>query len=462
MSFFNATKRLFVKEKGDVDMTEGNIWRHIVAFALPLLIGSLFQQLYNTVDTWVLGRYVSDEAFSAVGAVSPIVNMLIGFFTGLSSGASVVISQYYGARQFDKIDKAVRTSSLITLISGVLLSILGILLSPFMLDLMNMPENVYDEAKTYLIIYFAGMIGLMIYNMGAGILRAIGDSQKPFYFLACTTIVNIVLDLLFAIKFKMGVGGVAYATIIAQGVSAILVIVSLLRHKGCIRLRAPYVSLDPSILKKIIIIGIPAAIQVSITSFSNVFVQSYVNYFGDTVMGGWTAYTKIDQLMFLPMQAIALAATTFVGQNLGKRNEERAERGVKVSLWLSVIVTVAIMIPIIIFAPYMVKFFNENEEIIAYGSDFLKYLSPFYVLCCVNQVYAGALRGAGNSRTPMVIMLLTFVLFRQVYLFVMANYISNTVMNIAMAYPAGWLVCTLIYIVYYKRIGLSHGKMKLD
>lgn len=462
MSFSDTVKGLFVKKKSDVDMTEGNIWRHLIIFALPLLMGSLFQQLYNTVDTWVLGRYVSDEAFSAVGAVTPIVNMLIGFFTGLSSGASVVISQYYGAKQFDRIDKAVRTSSLITLISGVLLSVLGIILVPLMLDLMKMPENVYKEAETYLVIYFAGMTGLMIYNMGSGILRAIGDSQKPFYFLACTTVVNIVLDLVFAINFKMGVAGVAYATIIAQGVSALLVIISLLKHKGCIRLRAPYVSLDSPILKKIIIIGIPAALQVSVTSFSNVFVQSYVNHFGDTVMGGWTAYTKIDQLMFLPMQAIALAATTFVGQNLGKKNEERAKKGVTVSLWLSVFVTVIIMIPIIIFAPYLVRFFNENAEIIAYGSDFLIYLSPFYVLCCVNQVYAGALRGAGNSRTPMVIMLLTFVLFRQVYLFIMANYISNTVMNIAMAYPAGWLVCTLIYIVYYKRVGLSRGKMKLD
>ena len=272
MSITATIKRIFLRQKHDVDMTEGNIWRHIIVFALPLLIGSVFQQLYNTVDTWVLGKYVSDQAFSAVGSVGPIVNMLIGFFTGLSSGASVVISQYYGAKRFDKIDKAVRTASLITLISGVLLSLLGILLVPAMLDLMNMPENVYEEAQTYLVIYFAGMTGLMIYNMGAGILRAIGDSQKPFFFLACTAIVNILLDLLFAIKFKMGVAGVAYATIIAQGVSAILVIISLLRHKGCIKLRSPYFSLDVSILKKIIIIGI-----VQITEQANKSPQAIIS-----------------------------------------------------------------------------------------------------------------------------------------------------------------------------------------
>jgi putative MATE family efflux protein len=443
-------------------MTEGNIWSHIILFALPLLVGSLFQQLYNTVDTWVLGRYVSDEAFSAVGSVGPIVNMLIGFFTGFSSGASVVISQYYGAKRYDQIDKAVRTASLITLVAGILLSALGIILTPTMLRIMKMPENVFAEAKTYLTIYFAGLIGLMIYNMGAGILRAIGDSQKPFYFLACTAVINIVLDLLFAIKFKMGVAGVAYATIIAQGISAILVVITLLTHKGCIRLRAPYLSIDFSILKKIVFIGIPAALQLFITAFSNVFVQSYINFFGDTVMGGWTAYTKIDQFMFMPMQAVALATTTFVGQNLGKKNVERAERGVTVSLLISLIVTATIMIPIMIFSPYMVKFFNENEEIIAYGSDFLKYITPFYLLCCINQVYAGALRGAGNSRTPMIIMLFSFVLFRQAYLFVMANFISNTVMNVAMAYPAGWLLCTIIYFIYYKSVGLSRGKMKLD
>ncbi len=462
MSITATIKRFFLRQKEDVDMTDGNIWKHIIVFSLPLLLGSVFQQLYNTVDTWVLGRYVSDQAFSAVGTVGPIINMLIGFFTGLASGAGVVISQYYGAKRYDKVSEAVRTSALITLVCGVLLSVLGIVTVPYMLNMMNTPESVFFEAKSYLTIYFAGMIGLMVYNMGAGILRAIGDSKKPFYFLTCSALINIALDLLFVLVFNMGVEGVAYATVIAQGCSAVLVVITLLSHKGCIRLTSPYLDFDASILKKIVIVGIPAAIQLSITAFSNVFVQSYINFFGDTVMGGWTAYTKIDQFMFMPMQAVSLAATTFVGQNLGNKNSARAEKGVRISLVIATLTTIVVMIPIMAFAPFMVRFFNENPEIIKYGTMFLRYITPFYALCCVNQVYAGALRGSGNSRAPMVIMLFSFVLFRQVYMFVMANYISNTVMNIAMGYPAGWLVCTLIYLIYYHKIGFKGGNLKLD
>ena len=455
MSLSATLKRIIPKQKNDVDMTEGSIWKHIIVFALPLLVGSVFQQLYNTVDTWVLGKYVNDAAFSAVGAVGPIINMLIGTFTGLASGAGVIISQYYGAKQYDRVEKAVRASAFLTLISGIVLTVLGIILVPYMLRLMNMPEDVFDEGYTYLTIYFAGMTGLMVYNMGSGILRAVGDSQKPFYFLVCSAIINIVLDLLFVLVFDMGVAGVAYATIIAQGVSAILVTLSLLRHKGCIKLKAPYISCDRLLLKQIFRVGAPAAIQLAITAFSNVFIQSYINYFGKEVMGGWTAYGKIDQFMFMPMQAVALATTTFVGQNLGKGNYKRAESGVRVSLILACLCTFFIMVPIEIFSPHLVMFFNENPEIIEYGTMFLRYITPFYVLCCLNQVYAGALRGAGNSRAPMIIMISGFVVFRQLYMFVVANYISNTVMFITMGYPAGWIVCTLIMTIYYNRTHLK-------
>ena len=451
MSIASALKRMIPKRRSDVDMTEGSIWHHIVVFSLPLLVGSIFQQLYNTVDTWILGKYVNDAAFSAVGAVGPITNMLIGTFTGLASGAGVVVSQYYGARQYDKVEKTVRTATFLTLVSAVIFTALGIILVPSLLNLMNMPKDVFDEGRTYLTIYFAGMVGLMVYNMGSGILRAVGDSQKPFYFLVCSALINIVLDLLFVLVFHMGVAGVAYATIIAQGVSAMLVILALLRNGGCIRLKAPYASFDGDLLKQIFRVGAPAAIQLAITAFSNVFIQAYINYFGKEVMGGWTAYGKIDQFMFMPMQAVGLAATTFVGQNLGKGNFKRAEKGVRISLLLATACTFAVMIPIEIFAPYLVEFFNDNPEIIRYGTMFLRYITPFYVICCVNQVYAGALRGSGNSRAPMFIMLAGFVAFRQIYMYIVSNYISNTVMFITMGYPAGWIFCTVLMIVYYNK-----------
>lgn len=273
-------KNKFARFDPGPDMTKGSIIAHLIWFSLPLLAGNLFQQLYNTVDAWVVGNFVSNEAFSAVGTVGPIINMLIGFFLGFSSGAGIVISQYYGARRYDKVHDTVHTAIVMTLVLAVILSIVGILLIPLMLDLMKTPEEVVPESTKYLTIYFAGMVGLMLYNMGSGILRAVGDSKRPFYFLVVSAVINTVLDLLFVCVFGMGVEGVAYATIIAQGVSAFLVILSLLKSDTCVVLHFRDLRIHPQMLAKIVKIGIPSAIQPAITGFSNVFVQSYINSFG--------------------------------------------------------------------------------------------------------------------------------------------------------------------------------------
>ncbi len=432
-------------------MTEGNIARHLVNFALPLLIGNIFQQFYNTVDTWVVGNYVSNEAFSAVGTVGPVINMLIGLFGGMSSGASVVIAQYYGAHRNDKVKEAVHTSAALTLILCVAFTVIGLLLIQPMLRLMKTPVEVLPESTAYLTIYFAGMSGLMIYNMGSGILRAVGDSTRPFYFLVVSAVLNIVLDLVFVIAFDMGVRGVGFATIIAQGVSALLISLSLLHSESCVRLRIRDLRINGKMLRKVIRVGIPAGLQMAITGFSNVFVQSYINHFGADCMSGWTAYSKIDQLLILPMQSVGLASTTFVGQNLGQSKVDRAKQGIRTALLMAVAVTFCVMIPVIVFAPQLVAFFNDKPEVIGYGTLLLRYISPFYLVCCINQVYAGALRGSGNSRVPMVIMLVSFVLFRQCYLYVMANFVSNEVVPIVLGYPAGWVLCSLITLVYYKR-----------
>ena len=446
------------KNKQDVDMTQGNIWHHIIAFALPLLFGNLFQQLYNTVDTWVVGNFASNEAYSAVGTVSPIINMLIGFFSGLASGAGVVISQYYGAKYFDKVEDAVHTSIVMTLLLGVLFTGLGIFLIPYMLKLMNMPESVIPEATTYLTIYFAGIIGLMFYNMGAGILRAVGDSKRPFYFLVVCAIMNTVLDLVFVIVFDMGVAGVALATILSQFTSATLVIRTLLKTDSCVKLTPRKLRIHWQLLKKIFAVGIPAALQLAITAFSNIFVQSYINFFGPDCMSGWTTYTKVDQLLFLPMQSISLAATTFVGQNLGKNQVERARKGVTVAQILACSATVILMIPVITFAAPVAAFFNDAPTVVENATLFLTWLTPFYVLCCFNQVYSGALRGAGNAKAPMIIMLASFVAFRQLYLYFMSQ-ICNEIIPISMAYPAGWLLCSAITVIYYYKVRL--GKTRL-
>lgn len=438
----------------DVDMTNGSVFLHILKFSLPLVAGNLFQQLYNMVDTWVVGNYVSDAAFSAVGTVAPVINMLIATFIGFASGAGVVISQYYGAKELQKVQDAVHTSVVMTVLLTAAFTLIGVGMTPFMLRLMKTPAEVFPQSYTYLTIYFSGMAGLLFYNMGAAILRAVGDSRRPFYFLVAAAVINTVLDLLFVIRFQMGVAGVAYATVIAQAVSATLTVITLLRTKSAVNVKIRQLRIHRNMMRQIVRVGIPAALQMAITAFSNVFVQSYINQFGKACMGGWTAYHKMDQLVFLPMQSIGLAVTTFVGQNLGSGKEERARYGVRTALAMSMGITLAVSAAVIGFAPALVAFFNDTPEVVRYGTMFLRDLTPFYVLCCVNQIYACALRGAGNSKTPMIIMLGSFVVFRQIYLFVVSNFIANEILPLAMSYPAGWMMCSLCILLYYHRIGL--------
>ena len=449
------------KRGKDVDMTTGSIARHIILFALPLLAGNVFQQLYNMVDTWVVGRFVSNEAYAAVGSVGPIVNMLVGFFMGLSSGAGVVISQYYGAKRMDDVQRTVHTTVTMTFILGIVFTCIGLGMTPFMLRMMNTPDNVLPESTAYLTIYFSGLMGLMLYNAGAGILRAVGDSKRPFYFLVVCALLNTVLDLLFVIVFRMGVRGVALATILSQAISAILVLTALLRTNECIKVRPRQLKLHWDILKKIIRVGIPAAIQMAITGFSNIFVQKYINDFGDACMSGWTTYAKVDAVLFLPMQSIALASTTFVGQNLGCNQVERAKKGVRTALIMALTSTAVLMIPIITFAEPVVAFFNAKPEVVEYGSMLLRYITPFYIVCCFNQIYSGALRGAGNSKAPMVIMISSFVVFRQIYLLIM-RHVCNKVIPIAMSYPAGWILCATLTTIYFHRVKLGDTRLVDD
>ena len=435
--------------KKDVDMTQGSIWKQILFFALPLMVVNIFQQFYNTVDSVIVGNFVGKEALAAVGSVGPIINTLIGFFMGLSTGASVVISQSYGAKQNKKVEKAVHTTLMMTFILCIVLTIIGLMMIPMMLDLMSTPKDVLSEAATYLRIYFAGATGLLIYNMGSGILRAVGDSRRPLYFLIFSAVMNAVLDILLVAVFHLGIAGAAWATIIAQGVSALLILITLIRTEGAYRVKLKELKIDLGILKEIIRIGLPAALQQTITSISNVFVQAYINLFGADVMAGWSAYTKIDAFMILPMQSVALAITTFVGQNYGAGQMKRVKKGTTLAFILSVIVTIVIMLPILIFAPFLVGMFNRDAAVIGYGVLLLRAMSPFYPLCCVNQIFASALRGLGDSRIPMMILLGSFVVFRQIYLYVVSHLTEN-ILPIAVGYPLGWLIASMFMYSYYR------------
>ena len=430
------------------DMTQGTIWKHLLAFALPLMIGNLFQQLYNTVDSIVVGQFVSKQALAAVGSTTSIINMLVGFFSGVSVGAGVIISQRFGAKDPEGVHKAVHTTISLTLIIGLIGTVVGIVLAPIMLTLMKTPQDVFVEAKAYLQIYFGGISGLMLYNMGSGILRAVGDSRRPLYFLVFSSCVNIVLDLLFVLGFHMGVEGVAYATIIAQFSSAALIYFTLYRTHDVHRFQPKKLRIYPEMVRSIIRVGLPAGLQQALTSFSNVFVQGYINSFGTNCVAGWSCYHRIDQFILLPMQSISMASTTFVGQNIGHRDLERTEKGIRTAVMLSIVVTGILIGLVVIFCAPLIKIFNDDPGVVEYGVMFIRLISPFYLIICFNQIYAGALRGAGDAKAPMFIMLFSFVMFRQLYLAIGTQFI-NTEWFVGLGYPAGWAMCSTLQLLYY-------------
>ncbi|MBQ7064450.1 MAG: MATE family efflux transporter [Firmicutes bacterium] len=438
-----------MKFKRDMSMTEGVIWKQLLMFAVPLLVGNLFQQLYNTVDSIVVGNYVGKEALAAVGSSDNAINTIIGFFSGMATGAGVVISQYYGAREEKELSHAVQTTIAMTGVMAVLFTILGVLMVNPLLRLMQVPEDVVPESGKYLRIYFAGVAGLMFYNMGAGILRAVGDSRRPLYFLIFSTITNIILDLVFVVWFHWGVAGVGYATILAQFLSAILVLWTLTKEKAIYRIVWKEVRLHGDMIRKIMRIGFPAAFQMAIVSFSNVFVQAYINHFGSACMAGWSSYGKIDKFAMLPIQSVSLSVTTFVGQNLGAGNLARAKKGSNVALLMCVIVAILTATPIAVFAPPLVKMFNQDPDVVEYGTLFLRMMMPFLPSICLNQVYAGSLRGAGDTRAPMVIMMSCFIFFRQIYLFIISR-VANSITWVALGYPFGWALCSICLFLYYR------------
>ncbi len=431
------------------DMTTGAILPQLLLFCLPLLLGNIFQLLYNTVDTLVVGNYVSTEALAAVGCTTVIVNMIVLFFNGLSIGAGVVIGQNYGAKDIKMLHTAVETTIALTLIVSVVFSIIGVLLVKPMLLMMATPDDVMADASLYLRIYFGGISGLLIYNMGSGILRAVGDSTRPLYFLILTSAVNIVLDLFFVLVLHMGVAGVATATVIAQFISAFLVLLLLTKSHDIYQLVWSDLHLHGKTVRRILLIGLPTAIQSVITSFSNVFVQSYVNVFGSACMAGWGCYNKLDQFVFLPIQSMSIAATTFVSQNIGARQRARADRGTVEAVTMASAITAAVAAILFIFAREATGLFTKDEAVISYSVLFIRMNVFFLIANTINHVLAGALRGRGESRGPMIIMLCTFVAARQIYLFAATRLIANTPAVVGRGYPVGWCLCCVIELLYY-------------
>lgn len=431
------------------DMMEGNIAKLILQFALPLMLGNIFQMLYNTVDSIVVGNFVGTQALAAVGSTTMIINMAVFFFNGFSVGAGVVIARYFGAGDKNNLHKAVETTMAVTFVFCAVFTVAGIMGVEPMLRFMATPDEVMDEATVYLRIYFAGIAGLLIYNMGSGILRAVGDSIRPLFFLVLTSVLNIFLDLLFVLGFHMGIAGVAIATIISQFISCVLILMLLMMTKEVYRLVWRELSINRDMLGRIFAIGLPNGIQSVITAFSNVFVQSYINYFGSACMAGWGCYNKIDQFIMLPMSSMAMAATTFVSQNMGAGKIKRENDGTRIAVGITLGITVVIATALWIFAGATVGLFTSDSKVLEFGTMFLRINVYFLLFNCVNHVLAGALRGRGDSTGPMIIMLIGFVLIRQIYLYYVTHFVVNTPAIVGFGYPVGWMSCCVIEVTYF-------------
>lgn len=436
-----------------MDMTQGPISRLLLAFALPLLLGNLFQQLYNTVDSMILGNFVSKQALAAVGSTTPLCNTLVNFFNGVSVGAGVVISNCFGAKKDRELHTAVETTMTAALLIGCAAALLSVPFVPGMLALISTPADVLEPASVYLRIYFMGVIFLFTYNMGSCILRAVGDTRRPLLFLIVSSLLNIALDLLFVLGFRMGIAGAALATVLSEAVSAVLVCLCLARAEGAWRLTLREMRIDLPIFRRILTVGMPVGIQQALTAFSNTFVQSYINAFDNTdLIAGWSSYVKIDQFILLPVQSIGQAVTTFVSQNLGAGRLERAKAGTRTAARLGTGLLLCVSLLILCFARPLVRLFNSDPQVLHYGVLIITLMTPFHFFSAWNQTYAGALRGAGDSRGPMLLMLFSFVLVRQVYLFTVTRFV-NSIYTVALGYPVGWIACALLTWQYYRRSG---------
>ena len=426
-------------------MTHGKIWPVLLAFTGPLLLENLLQLLYNTADSIVVGRYVGISALAAVSATTQICGMLVRFFNGTATGAGVVISQSFGAKDTKRLHDSIQTTILLTLIACVLLTAVGVCSSRWLLEKMSTPPDVFDEADLYLKIYFGGISGLLFYNMGGAVLRAMGDTKRPLMFLIFCSLMNIILDLVFVLYFHWGIAGVAIATILAQAFSAVLVMRAVASSTGALK----NMRMNNLLAGRILRIGLPFGFQMAIVAFSNVFIQGYINYFGTVYIAGWGIYTKLDQYMLLPIQNMGQAVTTFTGQNIGAGDYSRARKGTWTALAMIMGISFCVALILYIYAPELSSLFSPDASVIAYGVMFIRLCAPFTVFTCFTQIFSGALRGDGNSQMPMILTLCAYVLFRQVYLYIITRIIPDNVYIVGFAYPAGWMVCAGIMTAYY-------------
>lgn len=453
-------KSLAKNNKNTLLMTQGNIWKLLITFSIPLIIGNLLQQMYNTADSIIVGNFVGSNGLAAVGSGTALINLIIAFAQGASVGAGVVVSQYIGADKKDKIKISVHTSICISIILGLILSLLGIFASPSLLIMMKTPKVVLKSSILYLQIYCGGLIFNVIYNMATGILNAAGNSKKPLVYLAIASFTNIILDLLFIKIFNLGVMGAAIATDISQAISCILAIGYLLKVKSDYKLYIKDLKINKETAVKIIKIGLPTAIQNMVISFSNVLVQSSVNAYGATAMAGYAAYLKIDGFNILPVLSISMAVTTFTGQNVGANRLDKVKKGMYSSLIMVLVYTVFIGAVLLIFSHQVLGLFTHSAQVIMYGQLAMKYFCPYYFLLGILNVLAGTVRGAGKGIPPMIILLFSMCIFRILWIKIALPFYSS-IDGVFILYPISWLVGAIL-MIFYTKFGkwLPHKQME--
>ena len=431
-------------------MTSGSIWKQMTFFAMPIFLGNLFQQLYNTVDSLIVGNFLGSSALAAVSSSGSLIFMLIGFLSGISAGAGVIVARFFGAGDEKNLQRAVHTTVAFGLVAGVLMTGVGVALSPQVLRWMDTPESVMRESVTYLQIYFAGSLGFVMYNVLVGILQAVGDSRHPLYYLIVSSVINLVLDLLFITGFHTGVGGAAVATVISQIVSALLCFWQLLRTKESYGLKIRKIRFDKGILVQIIKIGLPSGVQNSIIAFANVVVQSNINAFGEMAMAGYGAYTKVEGFGFLPINSFTMALTTFVGQNLGAKQEERTRKGARFGILAAVILAELIGVVVFLLAPQLIAAFDSSPEIIRFGVEKARTAALFYCLLAYSHSIAAILRGAGKTMVSMIIMMMCWCVIRVSFLSVMIP-LTHSIQVVYWVYPLTWSLSSLAFFWYYKK-----------
>lgn len=431
----------------------GSIPRQLILFFLPIWFGTLFQQLYNTADTLIVGNFVGTQALAAVGATGAFVQLLVGVFVGLCSGAGVVIAQSYGAGNVEEVERQVHTALSMAILGGAVLTVLGLVTSRGVLILMQTPADIIDDATLYLQIYFLGMIPQIIYNMGTNILRAVGDSKRPLYFLIIASLVNIVLDIVFVAGFSWGVAGAALATIISQVASAVLTMRCLAGSNGMPwHLEVSRMRPDPAVLSDICRIGLPSAAQSALYSISNIVIQAAVNGFGTTAVAAWSVYGKIDFLFWMTVSSYGIAITTFAGQNFGAQLYDRVHRGTRVCLGMAAATTVAISLALYPLAGLAFRMFSQDQAVIEQGIQMMHFLVPTYITYVCIEIFSGALRGCGDVRVPTIITVFGVCGLRVAWLLLVVPHF-HTILMVEASYPITWALASILFAVYYLRGG---------